>query len=245
VRGVGFLIPEHAVEPELPGIVQGERLSHALERALELSFCPKTGHRPEVNQVRTQFLDSLPRVKTTLETDAEALYQSDPAASSVHEVRLAYPGFYAIAVHRLAHLLALAKVPLLPRLMSEKAHQETGIDIHPDAIIGAGFMIDHGTGLVIGQTTEIGNYVRVYQGVTLGAMSVGKNLANVKRHPTIEDDVVIYAGATILGGETVVGKGSIIGGNVWLTKSVPPASLVTHDPQITVRTPSPRKSRTS
>src|SRR5690606_15379486 len=146
---------------------------------------------------------------------------------SVDEVILAYPGFLAIAIYRIAHVLYRAEVPLLPRLLTEYAHRETGIDIHAGARIGASFSIDHGTGVVIGETTVIGDRVRIFQGVTLGALSVNKELASTKRHPTIHDDVVIYANATILGGRTEVGARSIIGGNVWLTHSVPPESVVT------------------
>ena len=170
----------------------------------------------------------MPDLYDALCADATALYQTDPAAHSVDEVILAYPGFFALACHRVAHALLTTGVELLPRLVSELAHRDTGIDIHPGARIGRSLSIDHGTGVVIGETTVIGDNVRLYQGVTLGALSVRKDLGQVKRHPTIEDDSVVYAGATILGGETVIGKGSIIGGNVWLTHSVPPGSVVTH-----------------
>src|SRR5690606_33083175 len=158
--------------------------------------------------------------------DAEAAYQGDPAAQSLEEVIISYPGFFAVASHRIAHALLKLDIPLLPRLMAEYAHERTGIDIHPGAHIGESLFIDHGTGVVIGETTIIGKNVKVYQGVTLGALSVKKRLQNIKRHPTIEDDVVIYANSTILGGETVVGSGSVIGGNVWLTRSVPPQSKI-------------------
>ena len=161
--------------------------------------------------------------------DAEATCDGDPAATSVDEVILAYPGFYALACYRLAHQPARAAAcPLVPRLITERAHRVTGIDIHPGATIGRAFAIDHGTGIVIGETSVIGDRVRLYQGVTLGALSVRKDLAQTRRHPTIEDDVVIYANATILGGDTVIGHGSVIGGNVWLTHSVPPHSIVTN-----------------
>jgi serine O-acetyltransferase len=179
-----------------------------------------------------RYLDALPAIRESLLLDAQAILEGDPAAMSLDEVILAYPGFLAIAVHRLAHALHVVGVPLVPRLMNEWAHRETGIDIHPGARIGAGFAIDHGTGVVIGETTEIGDRVRLYQGVTLGALAVHKRLANRKRHPTIEDGVVIYANATILGGRTVVGAGSVIGGNVWLTESVPPQSVVTFDHRV-------------
>jgi serine O-acetyltransferase len=176
-------------------------------------------------------LAALPALHEALLEDARATYEGDPAATSVDEVIAAYPGFYAIACHRLAHALHQLRVPLLPRLVSEFAHRETGIDIHPGATIGHAFAIDHGTGIVIGETAVLGDRVRLYQGVTLGAMAVTKALASTRRHPTLEDDVVVYANATILGGATVVGQGSVIGGNVWLTRSVPPGSVVTHASQ--------------
>jgi len=173
-----------------------------------------------------EFMESLPEIAELLDRDVEAAFNGDPAAFSKEEVILTYPGFFCICIHRLAHQLYKQKIPLIPRLMSEYAHEKTGIDIHPGAQIGESFFIDHGTGVVIGETSIIGKNVKIYQGVTLGALSVKKKLQNKKRHPTIEDDVVIYANSTILGGETVVGKGSIIGGNVWLTKSVGPESVV-------------------
>jgi serine O-acetyltransferase len=181
------------------------------------------------------FIGALPGVREQLMADANAVNTGDPAARSVDEVILAYPGFLAVAVHRIAHALHVLGTPLLPRLLAEHAHRETGIDIHPGATIGAAFGIDHGTGIVIGETARIGDRVKIYQGVTLGALSVSKRLASTKRHPTIEDDVVIYANATILGGDTVVGQGSVIGGNVWLTKSVPPRSVVTHSSDVMER----------
>ena len=181
------------------------------------------------------FREALPGIHAQLLRDAEAINAGDPAAESLDEVILAYPGFMAIAIHRLAHALYALRVPIFPRLLGEYAHQVTGIDIHPGATIGASFAIDHGTGIVIGESTEIGNNVKLYQGVTLGALSVEKSLAKSKRHPTIEDNVVIYAQAVILGGDTVVGHDSIVGGNVWLTHSVPPLSVVQHEAEVTVR----------
>ncbi len=175
-----------------------------------------------------RFLATLPALQESLTLDARATCDADPAARSVDEVLLAYPGFLALACYRIAHALCTEGVALLPRLIAEFAHRETGIDIHPGAHIGRSLAIDHGTGIVIGETTVIGDRVRLYQGVTLGALSVRKDLARQKRHPTIEDDVVIYANATILGGDTVIGAGSVIGGNVWLTHGVPPGSVVTH-----------------
>ena len=180
-------------------------------------------------------LAELPRLCMTLREDAEATAAGDPAAESVDEVVLAYPGLYATAVHRFAHTLYRARVPLVPRLLAEYAHRQTGVDIHPGARIGRQFAIDHGTGVVIGETAVVGDRVRVFQGVTLGALCVAKGLAQTKRHPTVENDVVLYANATVLGGDTVVGAGSTIGGNVWLTRSVPPGSVVTHVAQVRTR----------
>jgi serine O-acetyltransferase len=186
--------------------------------------------RPELARLAQplveQFFHELPAIAALTDKDAEAAFQGDPAAQSKEEVIACYPGFYAVAAHRLAHALHKLDIPLIPRLMSEYAHERTGIDIHPGATIGESFFVDHGTGVVIGETSHIGKNVKIYQGVTLGALSVKKRLQNVKRHPTIEDDVVIYANCTILGGETVVGAGTTIGGNVWLTHSLPPGSRV-------------------
>lgn len=181
------------------------------------------------------FFDNLREIHFSLLDDAKAISEGDPASNGTDEVILTYPGFFAIAVYRIAHELYELKVPFYPRLLTEYAHQLTGIDINPGAKIGKSFFIDHGTGIVIGETSVIGNNVKIYQGVTLGALSVKKELSSVKRHPTIEDDVVIYSGATILGGDTIIGKGSVIGGNVWLTESVPPNSIVYHKSQIRVR----------
>ncbi len=186
-------------------------------------------------QVSDAFFEVLLEIHRQLVVDAEGIERGDPAAESVDEVILAYPGFLAIAVHRIAHRFYELEVPLLPRVLAEWAHERSGIDIHPGATLGHPVIIDHGTGIVIGQTAVIGNNVKIYQGVTLGALSVNKNLASTKRHPTIEDDVVIYANATILGGETVIGRGSVIGGNVWLTSSIPPDSTVYHRSEVHVR----------
>ncbi|GAB2473590.1 hypothetical protein GCM10011375_25830 [Hymenobacter qilianensis] len=176
----------------------------------------------------------LPHLRQLLLLDANAIVAADPAAQGVAEVISTYPGFYAIALHRLAHALHQLAVPRVPRLLSEYAHARTGIDIHPGARIGSSFCIDHGTGIVIGETAVIGAHVKLFQGVTLGALSVAKQLQGIKRHPTIEDNVVIYANATILGGSTVVGSHSIIGGNVWLTDSVPSHSRIYHKAQLHV-----------
>lgn len=177
------------------------------------------------------FVHNLALFHETLWADAGAICEGDPAATSPDEVLLAYPGFFAIAVFRIAHWLYQAQVPIVPRMLTEHAHQLTGIDIHPGATIGKAFVIDHGTGIVIGETTIIEDHVKIYQGVTLGALSVNKNLANKKRHPTIGHHTVIYANATILGGDTVIGAHSTIGGNVWLTASVPEHSKIYHRSQ--------------
>ncbi len=176
--------------------------------------------------IELAFYERLPDVYDLLMKDADAILKGDPAAVSRTEVIRTYPGFFAIAVYRLAHEFYKLHVPLIPRILTEHVHGETGIDIHPGASIGESFCIDHGTGVVIGETVEIGNFVKIYQGVTLGALSVRKELAKTKRHPTIEDRVVIYAGATILGGDTIIGHDSVIGGNVWIVKSVEPNSRI-------------------
>lgn len=172
------------------------------------------------------FFETLPKLAETLDLDAQAALLGDPAAYSREEVIITYPGFYAVCIYRMAHALHELKVPLIPRLMSEYAHEKTGIDIHPGAKIGESFFIDHGTGVVIGETAHIGKNVKIYQGVTLGALSVKKKLQSLKRHPTIGDDVVIYANSTILGGETVIGKGSIVGGNTWIVSSIAEGSVI-------------------
>ena len=189
----------------------------------------------QAGKISEAFLTSLEDLYGQLMLDAQALEQGDPAAESLEEVLIAYPGFLAIAVYRLAHRFWELKVPILPRVLTEWAHEKTGIDIHPGARLGHPVVIDHGTGIVIGESTIIGNHVKLYQGVTLGALSVDKSLAATKRHPTIEDEVTIYANATILGGETVIGRGSVIGGNTWITGSIPPNSLVFHKSEIHIR----------
>jgi serine O-acetyltransferase len=182
-----------------------------------------------------EFMPSLPEIFSLMFKDAEAILSGDPAAKSLEEVIVAYPGFYGIAIYRIAHRFYDLKVPIFPRLLTELAHQFTGIDIHPGAEIGESFCIDHGTGVVVGETTVIGENVKLYQGVTLGALSVQKSAASLKRHPTIEDRVVVYSNATILGGNTVIGHDSVVGGNVWLTSSVPPFSTVYHKDKISMR----------
>ncbi|MCK5461853.1 MAG: serine acetyltransferase [Bacteroidales bacterium] len=200
---------------------------------LMTSIKDKLKHDPGVT-TRT-FLEKLPEIHKRLMLDAEAFMKFDPAAESVEEIILSYPGFFSIAVYRLSHELRLMKVPVLPRLMSEYAHGKTGVDIHPGATIGDSFFIDHGTGTVIGETAVIGDNVKIYQGVTLGALFVQKSLAKKKRHPTIEDNVIIYARSTILGGDTRIGHDSVIGGNVWLTESVQPFSVVYQKHHVVVR----------
>ncbi len=222
---LAFLFPHFAAPGEGP-TSWPERQAH-LERVLLEVVAPLADDRTTCSNAQHRFIEELPGIRETLLLDAEAIRRNDPAAKNLDIVILSYPGFFAIAVHRIAHCFCECNIPYFPRLLSEFAHRETGIDIHPSAVIGKEFSIDHGTGIVIGETTRIGERVRLFQGVTLGALSVQKSLANVKRHPTLEDDVVVYANATILGGETVVGRGSTIGGNVWLTRSVPPESVVT------------------
>jgi serine O-acetyltransferase len=225
----GFYDDDHLEGKELGPAVTD--LLGSLEKVLEKEMAkslPKGGGGESVSSKVRSFLSRIPTVRAVLKTDVEAVLAGDPAARNVEEILLAYPGIEAIAVQRMAHELYLLGAPLLPRMMTEWAHSRTGIDIHPGATIGPSFFIDHGTGIVIGETTEIGREVRIYHGVTLGARSVSgaETLRGRKRHPTIEGDVVIYANSSILGGETVIGKGSIIGGNVWLTQSVPAGSVV-------------------
>lgn len=197
------------------------------------------GDGVKTQDITDRFFADVPLIFDALLKDAEAIIQFDPAAESIEEVLVAYPGFYATAIYRFSHQLWDQGVKILPRVFAEYAHGKTGIDIHPGARIGESFFIDHGTGIVIGETTVIGNNVKIYQGVTLGALSVNKGEAKSKRHPTIEDNVVIYSGATILGGETVIGKDSVIGGNVWLTNSVLPSSIVYHKSEVSIRDKNP------
>ncbi len=184
------------------------------------------GIKPDLVDTARFFFEQLPQIHEAIWQDIRATYEGDPAAKSISEIVRTYPGFYAIAAYRIANALHLLGVKIISRIITEHAHSKTGIDIHPGATIGRHFCIDHGTGVVIGETTVIGDRVKVYQGVTLGALSVDKRDAETKRHPTIEDDVVIYAGATILGGDTVIGRGTTVGGNVWITRSLPPNSKV-------------------
>ena len=192
---------------------------------LPCSKCSDQGH-----EIALKIVQDLPTIKKLLDSDIRAAYEGDPAAKGYDEIIFSYPGLLSISIYRLANLLHKYKVPVIPRIMTEHAHSLTGIDIHPGATIGESFFIDHGTGVVIGETTEIGHHVRLYQGVTLGALSLpkdaGDQFRHKKRHPTIEDDVIIYSNTTVLGGETVIGARSIIGGNIWITESVPPDTKV-------------------
>jgi serine O-acetyltransferase len=220
-------------------LVTAEKVCHLareligeLEKSLAFSFrngrssCGKEGCHAAAELLADDFFEELPSIRAMLAADLQAAFDGDPAAKSAEEVILSYPGFEAITIHRIAHFFWTRGAPLIPRMMSEIIHGRTGIDIHPGAEIGESFFIDHGTGVVIGETTVIGKNVKLYQGVTLGALSVKKEEGSRKRHPTIEDNVTIYSGATILGGGTVIGRDSIIGGNVWITESVPPGTRV-------------------
>src|SRR6187401_1174158 len=217
-----------------------DRLTQQIGRALRhesgaTDDCDCDQDYEALGQAKTMlFLERLPELRKRLATDVQAAYDGDPACKSLDEVIFCYPGLEAITVYRLAHVLYELDIPFIPRMMTEWAHSRTGIDIHPGAKIGRHFFIDHGTGVVIGETSIIGDHVKLYQGVTLGALSVDKSMAFIKRHPTVEDHAIIYSGATILGGNTVIGHHSIIGGNVWLTKSVPSCSTVYHRPDIEV-----------
>lgn len=195
--------------------------------------------KDETAMVVNGFFETLDSIYDQLDADLETIFNFDPAAKSRSEVLAAYPGFFAIAVYRMAHQLWKNNVPIIPRLISEYVHGKTGIDIHPGAQIGNRFFIDHGTGVVIGETTVIGDDVKVYQGVTLGALNVSKDKAEQKRHPTIGNNVIIYANATILGGDTVIGNDAVIGGNVWITQSVPEKSLVYHKSEIVIKNKAP------
>ena len=221
---------------ETAGLVQRvlERLESEILKSLEYHPPPELPAKdlqPVARSYALEFVESLPRIRELLQTDTEAAFNGDPAALSKEEVIVAYPFIEAIAVQRLAHELYLKNVPLIPRIMTEWAHARTGMDLHPGAQIGSHFFVDHCTGTVVGETTVIGDHVKMYQGVGLVAKSLaaGQQLRGLKRHPTIEDHVTIYAGATIMGGDTVVGEGSTIGANVFLTSSVPPHSLVVQE----------------
>lgn len=231
---INFLFPIKAdKECHLPQI----ELNHA---QLQLDFKDLLNPlekrlKKSIKELTQQFFKKIPAIYDSLMNDAKAFKDFDPAAKSIEGIILYYPGFYAIAVYRLAHELYKLDIPYVPRMISEYAHSKTGIDIHPGATIGQHFLIDHGTGIVIGETCVIGENVKIYQGVTLGAMFVQKKLKDTKRHPTIEDNVIIYGGTTILGGETTIGHDTVVGGNVWLTKSVPALSIVYHESKVTIR----------
>ena len=192
--------------------------------------------KDQAQTIVEKFVEELPNIQRRLAKDANCYLANDPAAKSLEEVILTYPGFFALCVHRIAHKLHELRVPLIPRLFSEYAHSKVGIDIHPGAIIGKNLFLDHATGIVIGETTVVGNDVKIYQGVTLGALYLEKKLSSIKRHPTVENNVVIYAGATILGGDTVIGRHSTIGGGAWVTKSVIPDSLVYNKIDVRIKT---------
>lgn len=229
---LAILFPDYANQPVDSIEVFENRIESLRIELKRILFNNLISEDIDPEKVISGFFDGVPEIYDKLQKDIEATFEGDPAAKTKEEVIRSYPGFYAIAAYRVAHALMKLGVRNVPRIITELAHSKTGIDIHPYATIGEHFCIDHGTGVVIGETTLIGNYVKIYQGVTLGALSVNKEDAKIKRHPTIEDNVVLYAGATILGGNTVVGSNSIIGGNVWLTKSVPSGSKVYYQAQM-------------
>lgn len=229
---LGLLFPEYSVnkiKEKTEVEAQFDRLRNSLSIILERNTHL---HGGDGKALAYEFFKGLEKIFDMVHEDVDAMYEGDPAAKSRTEILRSYPGFYAIAAFRIANLLHKLGIKLIPRMITEIAHSRTGIDIHPGAQIGHSFCIDHGTGVVIGETTVIGNHVKIYQGVTLGALSVDKADADLKRHPTIEDNVIVYSGATILGGYTTIGKNSVIGGNVWLTKSVPAGSKVYYQTQM-------------
>jgi serine O-acetyltransferase len=239
------------VEYHVGDLIDGlhDKLTTQIARALRHEYCQQTPHadfEAAAQQKAVELLRYLPELRTALEQDVQAALEGDPAAKSYHEIIFCYPGIEAITVYRVAHHLLLLGVPLVPRMMTEWAHSKTGIDIHPGARIGASFFIDHGTGVVIGETCDIGANVKLYQGVTLGALSFprdadGNIIRGMKRHPTLEDDVVVYANATILGGDTVIGHHAVVGSSVWLTHSVPPFTVVSLEkPSLRIKGPETR-----
>ena len=234
---LGTLFPHFSEHVELDSVLL-EAALHKLELSLnEIRQSLESLYSLPAGDVGREFVDRLPQIYHALLLDARAIFYGDPAAVSVDEVILSYPGFYAIAIHRVSHELFQLGFPLLPRLLSEHAHHHTGVDIHPGATIGRSFCIDHGTGIVIGETALIGNGVKIYQGVTLGALVVQKEFATNKRHPTLGDNVVVYANATILGGTTVIGNDSVVGGNAWVTESIAPFSIVGRNSEARPRKP--------
>lgn len=231
---INTLFPIKESRPSDPEILAMELERCAIKlRELLHSISVSLEQSPE--ELTAMFFQRLPDVFEQLVSDAESITRFDPASSCVEEIILTYPGFYCITVYRLAHILYKLGVPVIPRVMSEYVHSKTGIDINPGAEIGSPFFIDHGTGIVIGETASIGKHVKIYQGVTLGALTVEKRLAKTKRHPTIEDHVVIYAGSTILGGETTIGHHTIVGGNTWITESVLAHSVVYRNHRVVIR----------
>lgn len=238
----GFRTAEE-IDPVNIRYVTGQRINNIIgqltkeiQKSLIYTISKREGNSSNVEnshcfklaeQVSIALIEEIPELRRKIKLDTIAAYNGDPAAQSPEEVILSYPGLEAITVHRIANFLYKNGVPIIPRIMSEHVHGKTGIDIHPGATIGESFFIDHGTGVVIGETCIIGNNVKIYQGVTLGALSVKKSLQDKKRHPTIEDNVTIYAGATILGGNTIIGKNCTIGGNTWVTKSIPEGTVIT------------------
>ena len=234
LRLLDLIFPERQTHPDRTIAELKEQFGQSEKELTNILNRTKACEDCNSVSVAQLFFNNLPELQRIMYTDALAIYEGDPAATSEFEVIRTYPGFFAISLYRIAHALLQLEVPLIPRILTEHAHSATGIDIHPNASIGEYLFIDHGTGIVIGETAIIGNHVKLYQGVTLGALSVEKILADTKRHPTIEDRVIIYAGATILGGETVIGHDSVIGGNVWLTSSIPPYSTAYHQPTVKI-----------
>jgi serine O-acetyltransferase len=210
-------------------------VDHCAIKLKELLYSIRKSLDRSPEDLVSDFFAKVPAAFEQLAGEAVAFTQFDPASSCVEEVILSYPGFYSISVHRMAHILYELGVPILPRVMAEYAHGKTGIDIHPGARIDSPFFIDHGTGIVIGETAVIGKHVKIYQGVTLGALTVDKGMANTKRHPTIEDRVIIYAGSTILGGKTTIGHDTVVGGNTWITESILPHSVVYRNHRVMVK----------
>ena len=229
------MFPEQARKKYRSANIIEDRLEIYGSELKELLTIMQTQLKGDAGETAKAFINKLPEIYEMLCQDIEAFLLGDPAAVDRYEIIRTYPGFYAVAFYRMAHALHELNIPLLPRVLSEYAHSKTGIDIHPGAKIGANFFIDHGTAVVIGETTVIGQHVKIYQSVTLGALSVSKDMASKKRHPTIEDHVVVYSGATILGGETIIGHHSIIGGNVWLTESIAPHSKVYNRAQVDIK----------
>ena len=221
-----------------------EQVGNAIRHEATRSGSPCPDCQETADRIVMDFLASIPRLRAILATDVQAAFDGDPAASNTDEIIFSYPGVFAITIYRLAHELHRAQVPLIPRIMTEYAHSLTGVDIHPGAEVDEYFFIDHGTGVVIGETTHIGRHVKIYQGVTLGALSTrgGQTLKGVKRHPTLQDDVTVYSGASILGGETVIGEGAVISSNVFITQSVPALTRVSgRNPELQYKNQAPRE----